>query len=126
MSLIRLANGHKYEIEQPNEGEGMMRNRRRNTVQITFRAGAEQFDAIRADIISENLESFRIYYPDKENENEQDDQLEGVRIYLFDAFSLVVDWEDKEIELQKETSKTPAVYGRQLSVTLGERLASDT
>lgn len=29
MSLIRLANGHKYEIEQPNEGEGMMRNRRR-------------------------------------------------------------------------------------------------
>ena len=46
MSLIRLANGHKYEIEQPNEGEGMMRNRRRNTVQITFRAGAEQFDAI--------------------------------------------------------------------------------
>ena len=51
MSLIRLANGHKYEIEQPNEGEGMMRNRRRNTVQITFRAGAEQFDAIRADII---------------------------------------------------------------------------
>ena len=63
MSLIRLANGHKYEIEQPNEGEGMMRNRRRNTVQITFRAGAEQFDAIRADIKPENLESFRIYYP---------------------------------------------------------------
>ena len=87
MSLIRLANGHKYEIEQPNEGEGMMRNRRRNTVQITFRAGAEQFDAIRADIKPENLESFRIYYPDNE---------------------------------------TPAVYGRQLSVTLGERLASDT
>ena len=73
MSLIKLANGHKYEIEQPNEGEGMMRNRRRNTVQLTFRADAEQFDAIRA----------------------------------------------------KETSKAPAVYGRQLSVTLGERLASD-
>ena len=35
MSLIKLANGHKYEIEQPNEGEGMMRNRRRNTVQLT-------------------------------------------------------------------------------------------
>lgn len=46
MSLIRLANGHKYEIEQPNEGEGMLRNRKRSTVQITFRAGAEQFDAI--------------------------------------------------------------------------------
>ena len=45
MSLIKLANGHKYEIEQPNEGEGMMRNRRRNTVQLTFRADAEQFDA---------------------------------------------------------------------------------
>ena len=35
------------------------------------------------------------------------------------------DWEDKEVEKQKETSKAPAVYGRQLSVTLGERLASD-
>ena len=108
MSLIRLANGHKYEIEQPNEGEGMLRNRRRNTVQITFRAGAEQFDAIRADIISENLESFRIYYPDNETADEPDEQLEGVSNKLFEAFSLVGDWEDKEIELQKETSKTPA------------------
>ena len=95
-------------------------------MQITFRAGAEQFDAIRADIISENLESFRIYYPDNETANEPDEQLEGVSNKLFEAFSLVGDWEDKEIELQKETSKTPAVYGRQLSVTLGERLASDT
>ena len=62
MSLIRLANGHKYEIEQPNEGEGMMRNRRRNTVQITFRADAEQFDAIRADIVPGNLETFAYWY----------------------------------------------------------------
>ena len=60
MSLIRLANGHKYEIEQPQEGEGMMRNRRRNTVQLTFRAAAEQFDAIRADIVPGNLEPFTI------------------------------------------------------------------
>lgn len=55
-----------------------------------------------------------------------DEQLEGVSNKLFEAFSLVGDWEDKEVELEKETSKTPAVYGRQLSVTLGERLASDT
>ncbi len=126
MSLIRLANGHKYEIEQPNEGEGMMRNRRRNTVQITFRAGAEQFDAIRADIISENLESFRIYYPDNETADEPDEQLDGVAIRSFLPFRLWAIGRIKEIELQKETSKAPAVYGRQLSVTLGERLASDT
>ena len=78
MSLIKLANGHKYEIEQPNEGEGMMRNRRRNTVQLTFRADAEQFDAIRADIVPDNLEIFTIYYPDNETADEPDEQLTGV------------------------------------------------
>ena len=114
MSLIKLANGHKYEIEQPNEGEGMMRNRRRNTVQLTFRADAEQFDAIRADIV-----------PDNETADEPDEQLTGVAHKDFSAYALVGDWEDKEVEKQKETSKAPAVYGRQLSVTLGERLASD-
>lgn len=125
MSLIKLANGHKYEIEQPNEGEGMMRNRRRNTVQLTFRADAEQFDAIRADIVPDNLEIFTIYYPDNETADEPDEQLTGVEHKDFSAYALVGDWEDKEVEKQKETSKAPAVYGRQLSVTLGERLASD-
>ena len=125
MSLIKLANGHKYEIEQPNEGEGMMRNRRRNTVQLTFRADAEQFDAIRADIVPDNLEIFTIYYPDNETADEPDEQLTGVAHKDFSAYALVGDWEDKEVEVQKETSKAPAVYGRQLSVTLGERLASD-
>ena len=125
MSLIKLANGHKYEIEQPNEGEGMMRNRRRNTVQLTFRADAEQFDAIRADIVPDNLEIFTIYYPDNETADEPDEQLTGVAHKDFSAYPLVGDWEDKEVEKQKETSKAPAVYGRQLSVTLGERLASD-
>ena len=125
MSLIKLANGHKYEIEQPNEGEGMLRNRRRNTVQITFRADAEQFDAIRADIVPDNLEIFTIYYPDNETADEPDEQLTGVAHKDFSAYALVGDWEDKEVEKQKETGKAPAVYGRQLSVTLGERLASD-
>ena len=125
MSLIKLANGHKYEIEQPNGGEGMMRNRRRNTVQLTFRADAEQFDAIRADIVPDNLEIFTIYYPDNETADEPDEQLTGVAHKDFSAYALVGDWEDKEVEKQKETSKAPAVYGRQLSVTLGERLASD-
>ena len=125
MSLIKLANGHKYEIEQPNEGEGMMRNRRRNTVQLTFRADAEQFDAIRADIVPDNLEIFTIYYPDNETADEPDEQLTGVAHKDFSAYALVGDWEDKEVEKQKETSKAPAVYGRQLSVTLGELLASD-
>ena len=49
----------------------------------------------------------------------------GVAHKDFSAYALVGDWEDKEVEKQKETSKAPAVYGRQLSVTLGERLASD-
>ena len=125
MSLIKLANGHKYEIEQPNEGEGMMRNRRRNTVQLTFRADAEQFDAIRADIVPDNLEIVTIDYPDHETADEPDEQLTGVAHKDLSAYALVGDWEDKEVEKQKETSKAPAVYGRQLSVTLGERLASD-
>ena len=97
MSLIKLANGHKYEIEQPNEGEGMMRNRRRNTVQITFRADAEQFDAIRADIVPGNLETFTIYYPDNETADEPDEQLTGVAHKDFSAYALVGDWEDKEV-----------------------------
>lgn len=96
-----------------------------DTVQLTFRAGAEQFDAIRADIVPDNLEIFTIYYPDNETADEPDEQLTGVAHKDFSAYALVGDWEDKEVEKQKETSKAPAVYGRQLSVTLGERLASD-
>lgn len=126
MSLIRLADGQKFEIAQPNEGEGMLRNRKRSTVQITFRAAAGQFDSIRAAIVPENLETFDIFYPENETADEPDEQLEGVSHKTFEGYSLVGDWEDKEIEVQKETSKTMAVYGRQLSVTLGERLASDT
>ena len=109
MSLIRLANGHKYEIEQPNEGEGMLRNRKRSTVQITFRAGAEQFDAIRADIISENLESFRIYYPDNETADEPDEQLEGVSNKLFEAFSLVAIGRIKKSSCRKKPAR-PRLY----------------
>ena len=87
--------------------------------------GQEQFDAIRADIVPDNLEIFTIYYPDNETADEPDEQLTGVAHKDFSAYALVGDWEDKEVEKQKETSKAPAVYGRQLSVTLGERLASD-
>lgn len=125
MSLLRLANGNKYEIDQPNEGEGMLRNRKRSTVKITFRAAAEQFDAIRADIIPANLETFTVYYPDNETADEPDSQLEGVSNKVFEGYSLIGDWEDKEIEVQKETRNEPAVYGRQLSVTLGESLLTD-
>ena len=83
MSLIRLANGHKYEIEQPNEGEGMMRNRRRNTVQLTFRAGAEQFEAIRADITPENLDTFTIYYPTTKRQMNRTSSWPELRIRIF-------------------------------------------
>ena len=126
MSLIRLANGHKYEIEQPQRG-------RRNDAKSPSQYGTahvprrcrEQFD-LRADIVPGNLETFTIYYPDNETADEPDEQLAGVAHKDFSAYALVGDWEDKEVEVQKETSKTPAVYGRQPSVTLGERLASDT
>ena len=47
-------------------------------MQITFRADAEQFDAIRADIVPDNLEIFTIYYPDNETADEPDEQLTGV------------------------------------------------
>ena len=39
---------------------------------------------------------------------------------------MIGEWIDKEIEVSKETRNSAAVYARQLSVTLGERLMSDT
>lgn len=126
MSLIRLQDGTKFEIDQPNEGDGILRNRKRRIVKITFRANEDQFDAVRTAITPDNLETFSVYYPDNETANEPDEQLIDVSNKVFEGYTLIGDWEDKEVEVQQETSRTPAVYGRQLSVTLGERLASDT
>ena len=105
MSLIRLADGQKFEIAQPNEGEGMLRNRKRSTVQITFRAAAEKFDSIRAAIVPENLETFDIFYPDNETADEPDEQLEGVSHKTFEGYSLVGDWRTKRSKSKKRRAK---------------------
>lgn len=125
MSLIRLNDGQKFEIDQPQESEGMMRGRKRRTVKLTFRAAQEQFEAIRAAFTAQNLAAFCIYYPDNETAGEPDEQLEGVAHKAFDGYSRIGEWTDREIETQAETSETPAAYARQLSVTLGEQLLSD-
>lgn len=125
MSLIRLANGHKYEIDQPQESESLLRNRQRRTLSLVFRAGEDQFTKIKEDFTPANLAAITVYYPDNETADEPDEQLEGVAHKDFLAYTLVGEWTDKEIAAEPETSTTPAVYTRQLSVTLGERLASD-
>lgn len=125
MSLIRLADGQKFEVEQPQEGEGMMRNRRRKTLGLTFRAAETSFAAIRAAFVPENLETITVYYPDNETADEPDEQLEGVAHKDFAGYSVIGEWTDKEVEKVAETSKSPAAYARQLSVTLGERLLTD-
>lgn len=126
MSLIRLTNGQKFSIAQPQEGEGMMRNRKRRTLSLTFLAGAEDFDTIRSAFTADNLETITIYYPENETPDEPDERLKGVSHKVFEGYSLLGDWTDKEIETTKETRISAAVYGRQLSVTLGERLMTDT
>ena len=125
MSLIRLANGHKYEIDQPQEGQSLLRNRQRRTLSLVFRGQETLFQQIKEDFKAENLEALTVYYPDNETADEPDAQLEGVAHKDFIAYTLVGEWTDKEVEDQQETSTTPATYKRQLSVTLGERLASD-
>ena len=126
MSLIRLANGEKFEIEQPNEGQGLMRNRQRQTLALVFKAESDSFEHIKAVFTPENLETFNIYYPDNETADEPDEQLEGVSHKIFEGYTMIGEWIDKEIEVSKETRNSAAVYARQLSVTLGERLMSDT
>lgn len=125
MSLIRLANGQKYEIDQPQEGESLLRNRQRRTLSLVFRAAEDQFSAIKEAFSAANLAALTVYYPDNERADEPDEQLEGVAHKDFAGYTLVGEWTDKEIEAERETSTSPAIYKRQLAVTLGERLASD-
>lgn len=125
MSLIRLANGEKFEIDQPNEGQGLMRNRQRKTLELKFRSTADAFERIKAAFTAENLEFITVYYPENETADEPDEQLEGVSHKTFEGYTMIGEWIDKEVEVTPETRTTAAVYGRQLSVTLGEHMLTD-
>ena len=122
MSVVKLADGQKFTIEQPQEGTGLMRGRQRRTLQLDFAEEQERFEAIRAAFRAENLALLTVYYPENETALTADAQLAGVACKEFAAFSIVGEWIDREEETAPATADTPAVYGRRLSVTLGERI----
>lgn len=122
MSVVKLADGQKFTIGQPQEGTAVMRGRQRRTLELTFDEKQERFAAIRAAFSEKNLASVTVYYPENETALASDAQLTGVACKEFAAFSIVSEWIDREGEVKPATSTAPAVYERRLSVMLGERL----
>lgn len=122
MSLVKLANGQKFEIEAPvGLREGVLRQRERKILLLVFRAGEADFAEIRAAFADgANVETVTLYYPD-EKPDADDEQLAGVAHEVFVGFTVPGEVKEMEVMLEAGSPTRPPVYGRQLSIDLGQR-----
>lgn len=121
MSLIKLANGQKFEIEPfSGEHETIIDGRRRNGLTFIFKASEENFLTIEAAFLQKsNLENITVYYPD-EKETATDEQLQGVAHKVYMGYTKLGEVLKTQILLESDISKPP-VFGKQLSIEVGER-----
>lgn len=135
MSLLKLANGTKYRVAPPTGIQpGMLRQRERNILRVTFLEGEDKFAGIKAALADpENTERFFIYInendptiPDEyllppvaEDGTEVPGPAGGDKPYI--GYTILGQVVEEDVVLEPGTPTTPPVYGRQLSIELGER-----
>lgn len=121
MSILRLANGQQFEIQQPNEREGILEDRNRPITEFVFSGTPVQLDAIQEAIIKpENIETMTVVYHGS-NAELSADQLEGVANRDFTGYTVVGPLTRERVTVEKGTLTQPPVYGWQLKVELGQR-----
>lgn len=122
MSLVKLADGQRFEIEPPTGTRtGILRQRERNILPLVLKADGERFDEIRqAFLATEKTETITIYFPD-EKETATDAQLEGVAHEIYEGFTIPGDVKESDIVTAPGTLTSPPVFGRQLTIELGQR-----
>lgn len=123
MSLVKLADGTKYEIESPTgTRDGVLRQRERKILPLVFSTAAEsQFTKIKkAFADAEKTENITLYFPD-EKATATDAQLEGVAHEVYEGYTIPGDVKESDIIVTPGTPTAPPEYGRQLTIELGQR-----
>lgn len=125
--VVKLKNGTKFTIEQPQENpNGILRGRQRATLEIPFVAEENQFAEIQKAFTADNLESITIYYPENETAQTPDEQLRDVAQKDFLGYQLIGEWKNEEVQKSAEPYMQAPVYKRKLSVVLGQLQYGET
>lgn len=125
--VVKLKNGTKFTIEQPQENpNGIMRGRQRATLEIPFIAEESQFAEIQKAFTADNLERITVYYPENETAATPDGQLQDVAQKEFLGYQLIGEWKNEEIQQNAFEYGKPPVYKRKLSVVLGQLQYGET
>ena len=123
MSLVKLFNGEKFEIESPaGLRDGILMQRERKILPLTFATTDEsRFGAITAAFKdAAKTATITIYFPD-EKETASDGQLEGVAQETYEGFTLTGEVKEETVVLEAGTPSALPVYGRKLSIEMGQR-----
>lgn len=122
MSLVKLANGKKFKIEAPTgTRDGVLRQRERRILPLTFRADETAFADIKAAFAkAANTETITVYFPE-ENPTATDAQLEGVANEVYEGFTIPGDIKEEDSVVEEGTPTKPPVWGRQLTIEMGQR-----
>lgn len=127
MSLVVLENGQRFEIESPTgTRDGVLRQRERNILPLTFRADDERFADIKAAFAnSANTETITLYYPEiPETATAAMLAPEGIEPpahEVYEGYTIPGEIKEEDKILTPGTPTAPPAYGRQLSIELGQR-----
>lgn len=133
MSLIRLDNGTKYAIESTTGiQQGMLRQRERNILRVTFAENESKFAEIKAAMADPaNTDGIIIYM--NENDPKISDEhllppvgadgqkLPGPAQEAYRGYTILGQVTEEDRIVEPGTAKSPPVYARRLTVELGER-----
>ncbi len=125
--VVKLKNGTKFTIKQPQENpNGILRGRQRAVLEIPFTAEENRFAEIQKAFTAESLQQITVYYPENETADTPDEQLEGVAQKEFLGYQLIGEWKNEEVQQNADQYGAAPIYKRQLSVVLGQLQYGET
>ncbi len=135
MSLLRLNDGAKHQIASPTGiQQGMLRQRERNILRLTFLEGEDKFAEIKAALADPAKTESIIIYINENDPTIPDEHLlppvakDGTKLsgpaggddpYI--GYTILGQVVEEDVVLTPGTPTSLPVYGRQLSIELGER-----
>ena len=123
MSLVKLSTGEKFEIESPaGLRDGIMMQRERKILPLTFATRDEgRFAGITAAFKdAAKTASITVFFPE-EKEAASDGQLAGVAQEGYEGFTVPGEVKEETVMLEAGTPDAAPVYGRRLSIEMGQR-----
>lgn len=122
MSIVVLANGREYRVEDfTGLRTGVLNGRERSILPLVPLVEESEFDAVRAEFAEPaNTERIKLYY--HENNLGLTEEQRGDSICeVFEGYTLRGEWPEVPVILKEGTPDSPPVYGRRLTIEMGQR-----